>query len=259
MYFAKTSRSVGIVCSIKCAKLGNELASAMNASSMPGFISMEIRPYICKPQIPVAQMAISSDHFLDYLGAGLAIFTSGTSGPPKGAIKRRSFLDMNASAIAQWYHLQETDVVLHTLPVHHATGIGISFMPFLLAGSGIEFQSFGFDPAQIWERWRQGGLTIFSGVPTMYMRMMRYFDENISKRSPAEIQSYIDAARSFRIMMSGSAALPFSLQTKWIKLLDGKRILERYGATEFSSVFSVKPGDSKNPDVTGPSISFVHC
>lgn len=260
MYFAKTSRSVGIVCSTKCAKLGNELASAMNASSMPGFISMDIRSHICKPQIPVAQMAISSDHFLDYLGAGLVIFTSGTSGPPKGAIKRRSFLDMNASAIAQWYHLQESDVVLHTLPVHHATGIGISFMPFLLAGSGIEFQSSGFSPAQIWERWRQGGLTIFSGVPTMYMRMMRYFDENISKRPPAEIQSYMDAARSFRIMMSGSAALPFSLQTKWIKLLDGKRILERYGATEFSSVFSVKPGDLKNPDVTDPSFSFVsHC
>ncbi|KAJ4854632.1 AMP-binding enzyme domain-containing protein [Trichoderma breve] len=215
MYFAKTSRSIGVLYS-------------------SNFVSMEILQQICKPPLPASNIIISSDHHLNYHGAGLVIFTSGTSGPPKGAVKERSFLDTNAQAVAQWYNLQESDVVLHTLPVHHATGI--------------KFQSSGFHPDQIWERWRQGGLTVFSGVPTMYMRLMKYFEENISKKSSTDSQGYVRAAKSFRLMMSGSAALPFSLQSKWIKLLDGKRILERYGATEFGSVFSVKPGDSNNPD-----------
>ncbi|KKP04712.1 hypothetical protein THAR02_03192 [Trichoderma harzianum] len=248
MYFAKTSRSIGVLYSSKCSIIGEGLASEMHESGVPSFVSMEILQQICKPPLPASNIIISSDHHLNYHGAGLVIFTSGTSGPPKGAVKERSFLDTNAQAVAQWYNLQESDVVLHTLPVHHATGISISFLPYLIAGSTIEFQSSGFHPDQIWERWRQGGLTVFSGVPTMYMRLMKYFEENISKKSLTDNQGYVRAARSFRLMMSGSAALPFSLQSKWIKLLDGKRILERYGATEFGSVFSVKPGDSNNPD-----------
>ncbi|KAJ5558580.1 hypothetical protein N7535_008796 [Penicillium sp. DV-2018c] len=246
IYFANTCQSVAILCASKYADFGQTLAKKVHATRNPNFISMSIRPEIRKPLIPHTDIVISSDHFLDYSGPGLAIFTSGTSGPPKCAVKRRSFIDMNAKAIADWYGLQETDVVLHTLPVHHATGIGITFMPFLLAGATIEFQSSGFDAAQVWDRWRKGGLTVFSGVPTMYMRLIRHFEEVISK-SP-EVHSYVQAASAFRLMMCGTSALPFSLQMKWSKLLNGKRILERYGATEFSSVFSVKPGDSQNPD-----------
>lgn len=203
-------------------------------------------------------MIISGDFLLDYYGTGLVIFTSGTSGPPKGVAKRRAFLDGAASIIAQWYQIKDSDVVLHTLPVHHATGIGVTFLPYLLSGATIEFHSSGFDPAVIWERWRRGGLTVFSGVPTMYMRLMRYFEEKLSQQSPEEVASYVNAARSFRLMKSGSAALPQPLQLKWIKLLGGKRILERYGATEFSSVFSVKPGDSKNPDVSLQSQILIY-
>ncbi|KAL5363342.1 hypothetical protein BJX96DRAFT_177982 [Aspergillus floccosus] len=247
LYFAKTSQSAAILCASQHANLGQQLAER-RIPEEPSFISVDIRQHISQTPIPANQIVISSDHFLEYQGPGLIIFMSGTSGPPKGAIKRRSFLDMNAQAISLWYNIQPSDVVLHTLPVHHATGIGISFMPFLLAGAAIEFQSSGFNPSQIWDRWRRGGLTMFSGVPTMYMRLMRYFEEYIQSRPPPEILEYVNAARAFRIMMSGSAALPFTLQSKWINLLGGKRILERYGSTEFSSVFSVKPGDTNNPD-----------
>lgn len=250
LYFAKTAQSAAVLTSRTCAATGNQLAESIKSTGNPNFFSLEILPLICQSPIPVSQILISADHFLDYNAAGFVIFTSGTSGPPKGVSKRRAFLDTASTAIAQWYQLRYDDVVLHTLPVHHATGIGVTFMPYLLSGACIEFSSSGFDPAQIWERWRQGGLTVFSGVPTMYMRLMRYFEQNISKRSPKEVESYTSAARSFRLMMSGSAALPQPLQLKWIKVLNGKRILERYGATEFSSIFSVKPGDSNNPDVS---------
>ncbi|KAJ5781022.1 hypothetical protein N7457_006182 [Penicillium paradoxum] len=254
LYFANTCQSVALLCSSKYAEFGQRLAQTIHTTRDPSFVSLSIRPEICKKLIPHDRIVVSSDHYLDYNGDGLAIFTSGTSGPPKCAVKRRSFIDMNAKAIADWYGLKEDDVVLHTLPVHHATGIGITFMPFLLAGATIEFQSSGFNAAEIWDRWRKGGLTVFSGVPTMYMRLMRHFEEVLSKGPQA--RSYVQAASAFRLMMCGTSALPFSLQMKWSKLLNGKRILERYGATEFSSVFSVRPGDSENPDGSVGKVFF---
>lgn len=56
---------------------------------------------------------------------------------------------------------------MHCLPVHHVTGIGTTFMPFVLAGATVEFRSGGFEPAAVWERWREGEVTLYSGVPTM--------------------------------------------------------------------------------------------
>jgi malonyl-CoA/methylmalonyl-CoA synthetase len=104
----------------------------------------------------------------------------------------------------------------------------------------------------MWERWLKGDLTVFSGVPTMYQRMMRYYeDEIVAKRGAQEAKRYAEAARSFRLLLCGTSALPFSLQSKWISPLGNEnRILESYGGTEFSGVFSVQPRDMNNPDVS---------
>lgn len=259
LYFANASQSIAILCASKQVPLAQELADRKNQAG-DIFHAVNIKPFLRQRPIHPADIVISSDHLLSYLGTGLVIFTSGTSGPPKGVAKQRKFLDMGAQTVALWYNLQPDDVVLHILPVHHATGIGINFVPFLLAGATIEFHSSGFDPSEVWDRWRRGGLTFFSGVPTIYMRLMRYFQEDICQRPASEVKAYVDAARSFRLMVSGSAALPFSLQKKWIELLDGKRVLERYGSTEANIVFTVKPGDMQNPDVCLLAVHrVIHC
>lgn len=205
-----------------------------------------------QPKIPVKDMFISADHVLNPSEPGLVIFTSGTTGPPKGALKKRSFYTDNSETFARWWQLNDSDVVLHVLPVHHSTGLSVTFLAPLISGACIEFGSKSrFSPAAMWERWLQGDLTVFSGVPTMYQRMMRYYeDEVVAKRGAKEAQRYAEAARSFRLLLCGTSALPFSLQSKWISLLGNEnRILERYGGTEFSGVFSVQPRDMNNPDV----------
>lgn len=250
VYFVQKSRSVVVLSARKCTKLGADLAKAINGSLNPNFKSIEIHPNLLRPTLDPSSIIISSDHFLDPLGSGLIIFTSGTTGPPKAAVKRRSTLDGNAQAVADLYTLGPGDLVLHTLPVHHATGIGTTFLPFLISGAAIEFQSNGFDEAHVWERWRQGGLSLFSGVPTMYMRLMRYYEVNISKRPQAQIDEYITAVRSFKVLLCGTSALPRPLSQKWANLLGGRRILERYGTTEFSGAFTVHPDDRNCPDVS---------
>ncbi|KAF7719779.1 Uncharacterized protein PECH_006882 [Penicillium ucsense] len=179
-------------------------------------------------------------------GASAVIFTSGTTGPPKGAVQRRTWLTGNAEADADFYRITEQDVVLHVLPVHHASGVGLTFLPFIIAGACIEFRSGSFDAAWTWERWRRGGLSFFSGVPTIYMRLMRYFEEAIASRPPEERVEYVAGARNIRTMLCGSSALPGPVQDFWENLRQ-LPILIRYGATEFGTVIKTDLDPSGTP------------
>lgn len=184
---------------------------------------------------PADKIIISSGRALDVNNASAVIFTSGTTGRPKGAVQRRNWLTGNSEQDADFYGITEKDTVLHVLPVHHASGLGLTFLPFLTAGACIEFRSGHFDTAWTWERWRKGGLTFFSGVPTIYMRMMRYYEENIANKEPAIRDQYIAGAKSIRTMICGSSALPGPVQFFWEDLRK-EPIYTRYGATEFGAV-----------------------
>lgn len=188
----------------------------------------------------------SSDRYLDDNAPGVVIFTSGTTGPPKGSVMRRTYIFDCALGVADHYAVCETDVLLHVLPVHHATGVGIMFFPFLISGALIEFRGEGgFDPAWTWERWRRRGLTFFSGVPTIYMRMMRYFEAELKGRE--DVVQYVDGARGLRVCLCGTSALPKPIADFWTGLL-GRKILLRYGGTEFGAVLKVFMGDDQVPD-----------
>jgi len=203
----------------------------------PIFQCILIQPLIGKPPLSPSDIFIASDCYLDPNQSGLVIFTSGTTGPPKGAVERRGFLTEASLAIVDAYELNQTDVVLHTLPVHHITGILITLLPFLLCGGCIEFRTGGFDAGWTWERWKQGGLTFFSGVPTIYMRMMQYFETEIAHLPPDQLGGYLAGVRQFRALLCGTSALPRPLQLKWTRLREGEMILTRYGATEFGIGF----------------------
>ena len=171
----------------------------------------------------------------------------------KGSVMRRSFVFDCALEIADHYRLNQSDVMLHVLPVHHATGVGINFFPFLIAGARIEFRSGGFDEAWMWERWKEGAadsrrrLTFFSGVPTIYMRMRRHYERTLSKLPVKELSRYTAGARQFRACLCGTSALPKPINDFWTTLMQ-KRIVQRYGATEFGAIFKVHLSDENVPD-----------
>ena len=213
-----------------------------------------VKPHIFTPCLAPHQIQVSSNAYFELNSSGLVIFTSGTTGPPKGVVRRRGFLHHAAITICDQFGLCEGDTVLHMLLVHHATGITTTILPFLYCGGCIEFRSGGFNVTWAWERLRKGGITHFSGVPTMYMRMMQYYEQKLSRVEPNVLAEYVRGLNEIRAMLSGTSALSQPLQRKWTKLRNGRSILTRYGGTEFSTTFSMTPRT-----VVAPEASFFHC
>lgn len=212
-----------------------------------GYSCVEIKPYIMNPPLAADQIHICADLSLDLNASGLIIFTSGTTGPPKGAVRRRSFFVDHCMHVADTFGLSNGEAVLHQLPVHHITGVGFTLCPFLLSGGCIEFKTGGFDTAFTWERIAKGGLTYFSGVPTIYMRLMAYYEHNLANLPAEKLKPYLDGITGFKHLMCGTSALPRPLQDKWTKLRGGRRIMTRYGGTEFGSGFIVPVGAEDCP------------
>ncbi|KAK2800599.1 hypothetical protein FQN51_005982 [Onygenales sp. PD_10] len=227
-------RADAILVSDISVPLATELVSLISATSKPGYTLTKIREHILNPKMEPSKILVSSDHVLE--GEG-----SGTTGPPKGAVRRRSFLTETSFMMADQYGISEGDVILHTLPVHHITGIS-NQIPFLLVGGCIEFRSGGFNTEWTWERIRQGGLAYFTGVPTIYMRLMQHYENTLSKIPREQHDEYVKGIRGFKALLCGTSALPRPLQQKWTKLRGGKSILTRYGGTEFGSGFQGSVG-----------------
>ncbi|KAK5943762.1 hypothetical protein PMZ80_004771 [Knufia obscura] len=257
-YFATKCKSSGVVTAAKCTKLAGELQAAMTASSGIGFHCVQVTEHLMRPPLRPEELIISSDAYLDINKSGLVIFTSGTTGPPKGAVKRRGFLYDVATIFADAYDMREGDLVLHVLPVHHATGVTLTLLPFLFSGACIEFRSGGFDAAWTWERIKRADLDFFSGVPTIYMRLMQTYENKLAKLPEAQREPYVKGASRIRAMLCGTSALPRPLSQKWKKLRDGKEIITRYGGTEFGGTYTVTPWMENVPDGSvGPKSAGV--
>lgn len=243
LYFVKKSKQVLLLSSAAQAPLATSIVDSIkrDTDTSPSTLSvldnLPSKP-ICSPM----DMVISSDRMWDDNNPGVVIFTSGTTGQPKGAVLRRSYIHEAALAIGEGYDLTHNDVLLHVLPVHHTTGLGTSFFPYLAVGACIEFKGGSFNAAAIWDRWLQGGITMFSGVPTVYLRLQWHFEREIAKLPALEVQKYIAAANEVRALKCGSSALQRSVQEFWTKLRNGRPILARYGASEFPGCIKV-PSD----------------
>jgi malonyl-CoA/methylmalonyl-CoA synthetase len=168
-------KQVALLAADSYSALGSSITSFVQKTQSHFTKPIPILSNLARKPLSSASILISASHYLSDNSAGVVIFTSGTTGPPKGTFMRRAYVHDCALVVSDHYDVTASDVILHVLPVHHATGIGITFFPFLISGSLIEFCSGSFDPAWMWERWWQGGLMFFSGVPTIYMRMINAY------------------------------------------------------------------------------------
>ena len=238
-YYVTKARSVAVLAATQALELGKAVEKEIQSTTDKHFVCVPINSYATFPPVPTSEILISSNQYVDPNGPGIVIFTSGTTGPPKGAILRRAAITDGAMCFAEQLGLQHTDTLLHLLPVHHATGIWVSFFPFLQSGACIEFRPGNFSPQWTWDRFKRGGLTHFSGVPTIYMRMMRHYQEHLNKLPSSALSAYRSGAAQIRTCICGTSALPKPIDDFWTQLRNGQRIVQRYGSTETGVVFNM--------------------
>ncbi len=151
----------------------------------------------------------------------VVIYTSGTTGRPKGAELTHSNMLMNALCNAdKLLELYEEDVGIAVLPLFHIFGQTCVMNAFLYKGCTVALVP-RFEPKAALETIQSAGVTIFSGVPTMYQYMLRH----------PGLDQYDTS--SLRIGVSGGAAIPVEV-LKAVEERFGMTILEGYGLSETS-------------------------
>ncbi len=160
---------------------------------------------------------------IDASAPALQLYTSGTTGKPKGAILTHGNLGVQQELVAEAWGFSDADVLLHALPLHHMHGLAIALLTAL--GAGATVRTTTFDAARIWDAMTDA--TVFMAVPAMYHRLFAAFDD----ADEATRARWTFGARALRLATSGSAALPVSLAERW-RAITGSYPLERFGMTE---------------------------
>ena len=154
------------------------------------------------------------------------LYTSGTTGRPKGALITHGNLADSAEALAEVWRLGPGDVLLHALPAFHAHGLLTAINVMLKAGGAVCFLP-RFEPESVLRA--LPGCTVIMGVPTHYARLVR------------EPGLAAAAAGALRLAVSGSAPLPQETAQEFQRAT-GMEVVERYGSTEAAIVTAVPPG-----------------
>ena len=150
----------------------------------------------------------------------LVVYTSGTTGPPKGVVLPRRAIATNLDALAAAWEWTPEDVLVHGLPLFHVHGLVLGILGPLRLGGTVHHLG-RFSTAAAAEA-LAGPASMLFGVPTMYSRLA----------ADAEDDPAIAAAlRGARLLVSGSAGLPAAVHERIRRVCD-QREVERYGMTE---------------------------
>jgi malonyl-CoA/methylmalonyl-CoA synthetase len=162
----------------------------------------------------------------------LILYTSGTTGKPKGVILTHNNLKAQITSLIEAWQWHPEDRILHVLPLHHTHGIINVLCCALWAGAICDMLP-RFDAPEVWQKLMENDITLFMAVPTIYFKLMETWD----KSSAEQQRMMYEACRRVRLMVSGSAALPVTAFDRW-KSCTGHDLLERYGMTEIGMALS---------------------
>ena len=192
------------------------------------------------PHIPVRLHARSWHRYPEPSPDAIAmlVYTSGTTGQPKGVQVSRRAIAADLDALAEAWQWTADDLLVHGLPLYHIHGLVLGLLGSLRVGN--RFVHTG-KPTPAGYAAASG--TLYFGVPTVWSRV-------VGDQSAAE------ALRTARLLVSGSAALPVPVFER-LEQLTGHRPIERYGASESLITLSTRADGERRPGWVGVPLTGV--
>jgi long-chain acyl-CoA synthetase len=180
----------------------------------------------------------------DESDTAVILYTSGTTGKPKGAELTHANLLANTHGMIDLAHTTADDVVLGALPLFHSFGQTCGLNATMAVG-GLLSMVPRFDPGKALEIIQRDKVTVFQGVPTMYHAMLNHPDRDQYDTS------------SLRLCVSGGSAMPVEVMRGFEEAFSCK-VLEGYGLSETSPVASFNhPDRERKPGSIGTPIAGV--
>ena len=161
----------------------------------------------------------------------IILYTSGTTGQPKGAMLTHKNLYSNARDIGDYLKMNDQDRVIATLPVFHVFALSVVVNAPLMKGATILLVP-RFSPQEVFAIAAEHKATVFAGVPTMFNFLYQFEAGDVS------------AFSNLRLAISGGASLPVSLLYSFEEKFN-VRISEGYGLSEASPVTCFNPIDKE--------------
>ncbi len=159
------------------------------------------------------------------------LYTSGTTGRPKGAVLTHDNLVTNGQGFVDLFSIRPEDCLFTVLPLYHAFGATACMVAGFVAGSTLAIAE-RFLPAETLRLLEQTRATIFCGVPAMYALMLQV---------KSDVEPDLSA---LRICVSGGAPLPEATLRDFPARFQVKMV-EGYGLSEASPIVSVTPPDGQ--------------
>ncbi len=176
----------------------------------------------------------------------LILYTSGTTGAPKGAVLSAANIAATVDGLAEAWALSDADTIVHGLPLFHAHGLVVGLFGALRVGGCLHWVP-KFSPAAVAHALSAAPRSVLYAVPTMYHRLADAAEEDPSVR---------DGLRSARLLVSGSAALPAREYAR-LEALTGQRPCERYGLSETLINTAVRHDGDRRAGYVGTALPGV--
>ena len=175
----------------------------------------------------------------------LILYTSGTTGRPKGAVISHKGFMLNAISWAMAYHTQSEDTLLCIPPLFHVASLGYTLTQFYL-GAAVYIEN-TFDPERALRIIEREKITTLFLVPTMWIALLQVED----------IESYDRS--SLRILNTGAAIMPVEVKKKILKTFPNSGIFDCFGQTEMSGGVTILDARDalRKPGSVGKPVPFV--